>query len=60
MNFIIEETNKNSVLVLSMDTLNKSRITPWKELTVDEFKTFLGLLYHTGSIIWNSELLENK
>lgn len=50
MNFIVEETNKNAVVVLSTSTSEKSRITAWKELTVDELRIFLGLLYHMGTI----------
>ncbi|KAI4467830.1 piggybac transposable element-derived protein 4 [Holotrichia oblita] len=50
MNFIVEETNRNALTVLSLSTSEKARISAWKELTIDEFKIFLGLLYHMGSI----------
>lgn len=64
MNFIIEETNRNAVTVLSLSTSKKARISAWKELTIDEFKISLALLYQMGSIqlsriedYWKSDCL---
>lgn len=30
-----------------------SRISRWKDVTVDEFRTFLGLLFHMGTVSMN-------
>lgn len=49
--FIVEQTNYYAEeLFLSENIIDKSRITKWKILTVDEFKIFLGLLYHMANI----------
>lgn len=37
-------------LFLSEGTLEGSRITNWKDLTINELKVFLGLLLHTGIV----------
>lgn len=38
------------------NTVEKSRITKWKDLMPYELKTFVGLLIHTGSIPLNTRL----
>lgn len=46
---IVTETNKYAEeLFLSQNTKEKSRICNWKQLSLEELKTFLGLLFHTG------------
>lgn len=51
---IVVETNRYAVeLLCSPNTNLKSRITYWKDVTISEFKTFLGLLLHTGTIRLN-------
>lgn len=48
---IIDESNNYAVEVLVCPgTRVKSRITEWKTLSLDEFKVFLGLFLHTGTI----------
>lgn len=48
---IVRETNLYAEEVfLSENTKEKSRICHWKELTLPEFKIFLGLLFHTGIV----------
>lgn len=48
---IVEQTNAYAIEVLfSPGTMEKSRITTWKELTVEELKIFLALMLHTGTI----------
>lgn len=48
---ISEQTNKNAVDILCQpQTSEKSRITEWKDVTVDEMKIFIALLLHTGTI----------
>lgn len=49
---IVKFTNRNALDVLSSSTplSPESRITKWKDLTVPELKTFIGLLLHTGTI----------
>ncbi|XP_022163985.1 piggyBac transposable element-derived protein 4-like, partial [Myzus persicae] len=52
--FIVEQTNSYAEeIFLSENITDKSRITKWKILTVAEFKVFLGLLYHMGTIRTN-------
>lgn len=54
LEFICSKTNKYALeLYCSNNTVEKSRITKWKDLTVPELLTFLGLLLHTGSIKLN-------
>lgn len=51
LEMICSETNKQAErLFLSENTQPMSRITEWKDLTVDELKVFLGLLFHMGTI----------
>ncbi|XP_054256976.1 piggyBac transposable element-derived protein 4-like [Macrosteles quadrilineatus] len=48
---IVKETNSYAKeLFLSKDHSEKSRISSWKNLTLNEFKVFLGLLLHMGHI----------
>lgn len=49
---IVNFTNKNALEVFTSypGLTPKSRINKWKNLTVPEFKIFLGLLLHTGTI----------
>lgn len=51
-NLVIDETNLYAVEILSKSSV-QARISHWKDLTVDEFKVFLGLLFHTGTIRLN-------
>lgn len=50
---IVKNTNHYAIEVLSRSVGDKSRITRWKDLTVREFRTFLGLVFHTGTIQTN-------
>lgn len=52
-NLVIDETNLYAVEILSKSSV-QARISHWKDLTVDEFKVFLGLLFHTGTIRLNN------
>lgn len=48
---IVERTNSYAVeVLLRPETSTKSRITNFKDLTLDELKIFLALLLHTGTI----------
>jgi len=49
---IVKETNLYAIEVLSVSS-DKSRITNWKDITTDELKVLLGILYHTGTIRLN-------
>lgn len=51
---IVDETNIYAEeIFLAHGAAERSRISAWKELTVDEFLTFLGLTFHTGTIRCN-------
>lgn len=51
---IVEETNHYAQEILSSDkTKEKSRITFWKNLQIDEFLVFLGVFLQTGNIKTN-------
>lgn len=48
---IIDQTNLNANQVLRRTTGSKNvRIQAWKALDIEEFKVFLGLLFHMGNI----------
>lgn len=48
---IVAETNKYAFEVFCGPSLSpKSRINLWKPLTIPEFKTFLGIMFHMGTI----------
>lgn len=48
---IVDESNNYAAEVLFRPgTREQSRITKWKNLTLDEFKVFLGLFLHTGTL----------
>lgn len=48
---IVKETNRYALeLFCGPNTTPKSRITKWKDLTVEELRSFIGLLLHTGTI----------
>ncbi|CAG5035422.1 unnamed protein product [Parnassius apollo] len=49
---IIDKTNRNASNILAK-SLPGSRIHYWKNVTVSEFKIFLGLLFHMGTIKLN-------
>lgn len=52
--FIVDQTNMYAEeIFLNKNITENSRITKWKTLTIDEFKVFLGLLYHMGTIRTN-------
>lgn len=51
-NLIVEETNLYAVEILSKSS-EDSRISYWKDLTVEELTIFLGLVFHTGTIRLN-------
>ncbi|KAG8235816.1 hypothetical protein J437_LFUL016129 [Ladona fulva] len=50
MQHIVDETNKYAKILSEASSLSHARIKNWKDLTVEEFKVFLGVLYHTGTI----------
>lgn len=51
---IVQETNLYAEEVfLSKSTSEKSRITRWTELTVEELKIFIGIVLHMGTIRLN-------
>nr|CAI5866515.1 unnamed protein product [Callosobruchus analis] len=50
---VLECTNNYAVQILSQTTSDKSRITNWKDVTEEEFRIFLGLLFHLGTIKMN-------
>lgn len=51
---IVKHTNEYAAeLLCSAGVSENSRITRWRDLTVPEFKTFLGLLLHTGTVRLN-------
>uniref|UniRef100_A0A1B6E873 Uncharacterized protein n=1 Tax=Clastoptera arizonana TaxID=38151 RepID=A0A1B6E873_9HEMI len=48
---IVRETNKYALKTFcGPETTPQSRITRWKDITVEELKIFLGLMIHTGTI----------
>lgn len=51
LQMVVDETNSFAVrLLVRPGTTDKSRITRWKDITVEELKIFLGLVLHTGTI----------
>lgn len=50
---VISNTNDYAIEILSKSETESSRISFWKDLTAGEFKTFLGLLFHMGTIKLN-------
>ena len=51
---IVEETNHYAIEMLHSDkTKEKSRITSWKDLEVDEFLVFLGVFLQMGNVKMN-------
>lgn len=52
-NLIIIRSNEYAVEVLSRSLGDRSRITQWKDITVEEFKIWLGLVFHMGTIRLN-------
>lgn len=52
-NLIINESNQYSVEVLASSEGDKSRITSWKDITLAEFRQWLGLLFNVGTIRLN-------
>lgn len=54
LRLIVNQTNENAARILFLPkTSENSRITDWKDITVDELKIFFGLLLHTGTIQLN-------
>ncbi|CAK1600359.1 unnamed protein product [Parnassius mnemosyne] len=53
LRMIVECTNRYADCMKSSSEHRHARISRWKELTVEEFKTFLGLLLHTGTAKMN-------
>lgn len=51
-NLVIESNNLYALEILSKFS-EQARISYWKDFTVNEFKIFLGLLFHTGTIRLN-------
>jgi hypothetical protein len=49
-NYIVDQTNAYAVDILAQTEGDRSRITQWKDITIDDFKLWLGLLFHTGTI----------
>ncbi|KAG8232080.1 hypothetical protein J437_LFUL019577, partial [Ladona fulva] len=50
---IVRETNNFAEELFLRGVSPRSRITEWKTLTVDEFKRFLGLMFHMGIVKLN-------
>lgn len=50
---IILNSNNYAVEILAQSSGEQSRITSWKDITKEEFKIFLGLLFHMGTIRMN-------
>lgn len=50
---IVDCTNKFAETWKSSTHQRKSRISNWKQLTIEELKIFIGLLYHTGTAKMN-------
>lgn len=53
MSEIVAQTNIYAVEVLSYSQSTRCRIVDWKELTIEEFRIFLGLTLHMGTIKLN-------
>ncbi|XP_038209546.1 piggyBac transposable element-derived protein 4-like [Zerene cesonia] len=53
LRMIVECTNRYAESMKSSSEHRHARISRWKNLTVEEFKTFLGLLLHTGTAKMN-------
>lgn len=49
-NLIINHTNSHAAELLADD---RCHVTQWKDITIDEFKIWLGLVFHTGTIHMN-------
>lgn len=49
-NLIVRETNIYAETVKSKNVLPKSRSVPWKNVTKEELRMFLGLVLHMGNI----------
>lgn len=50
---IVDCTNNYADKIKSMTQQSRARIFAWKPLTVEELKTFIGLIYHTGTAKMN-------
>ncbi|KAG8230651.1 hypothetical protein J437_LFUL010668 [Ladona fulva] len=48
-NLIVNYTNFYANQLLRSCTTPQARVKQWKELTIPEFKQFLGLLFHMGT-----------
>ena len=48
-NLIVAKTNKYAEEIFLTTSVEQSRITRWKPITVSELKIFLGLLLHMGT-----------
>lgn len=57
MELIVAETNKYAEEIFLTGITEQSRMSRWKELTVAEFKVFLGLLLHMGT--WRTNRLQD-
>lgn len=53
LKIIMDCTNKYATRMKNSSELRHARISRWKELTIEELKTFLGLLLHTGTAKMN-------
>ena len=47
---IVKYTNEYAQHLLNQEMRKSSRVRAWKDLTVDELKTFIALLLHTGTV----------
>lgn len=49
-NLVVRETNNYAADLYMNRSSDKSRITNWIDIDIDELKIFFGLLFHTGTI----------
>ncbi|CAG5026014.1 unnamed protein product [Parnassius apollo] len=54
LQFLVEQTNKHAAHIFQKPGVRqKSRITEWKDTTIPEMRTFIGLILHMGVIRLN-------
>lgn len=53
MNLILNCSNRYAIKIVSGNLKNFSRMKSWRRLTMDDLKTFVGLIIHMGNIKMN-------
>lgn len=51
--FLLEKSNNYAVDILANSTSDQSRITSWRDISREELRIFIGILFHMGTIKMN-------